>query len=249
MPKDLFHKIISNADFWSLFFWRKSPGFTSPGIVSFCYVSLPRVFNVGEFQELTRGTWWGATGSFRAQVRCFAGWRGGCSHDGSMGLVDVYLGTQIRPLFWLVKALFLGGSPSKIEVIGVYVLTHWMVDFHGWCWMYVNTPHKIEWNVEYLWQENVLGKSKFRDSVIFKTSSMAFCIPRCFFLGGLDLFVGAGPSDKPCTRVTWMLFYTATLPCGPVNSAPLEIQWSTAIGFWEMSFRCSRLKKDIKASQ
>lgn len=195
MPKDLFHKIISNADFWSLFLGKKLPRFTSPGIVSFCYVSLPMgVFHVGEFQELTRGTWWGATGSIGAQARCFAGWRG-CCHGGSMGLVNVYLTTQIRPLFWLVKALFLGGFTFKNR-------GHWGIHtypLNGWfSWLMLNvckyTPQDRR-NFECLWQENVLGKSKFRDSVIFKTSSVAFCIPRCFFLGGLDLFVGAGLSN------------------------------------------------------
>ena len=101
----------------------------------FATFHFPGFFNVGEFQELTRGTWWGATGSFRAQVRCFAGWRGGCSHDGSMGLVDVYLGTQIRPLFWLVKALFLGGFTFKNR-------GHWGIrtyPLNGWfSWLMLN---------------------------------------------------------------------------------------------------------------
>ena len=230
MPKDLFYK--------SLFFCVHLP-FHFPGN-RFVLLRFTRPGEIGEFQELTRGTWWGATGSFRAQVRCFAGWRGGCCHDGSMGLVNVYLEPR------------LGGFTFKTRGHwGIYILTY----LNGWfSWLMLNvckyTPQDRR-NFEYLWQENALGKSKFRDSVIFKNVFYGFLYSKMFFslvvwtfLLGQAQVINPAHVSHGCNftqqhfhAVQWTVRHW------------LEIQWSTAIGFWEMSFRCSRLKKDIKASQ
>lgn len=131
-------------------------------------------------------------------------------------------GTQIRPLFWLVKALFLGGFTFKTRGHwGIYILTY----LNGWfSWLMLNvckyTPQDRR-NFEYLWQENALGKSKFRDSVIFKNVFYGFLYSKMFFsLVVWTFLLGQAQVINPA-HVSWMLFYTATLPCGPVNSAPL----------------------------